>query len=347
MPFSGFFLRHKDQMRPEISERKPAGGPKREGRWIIATTPDSGCLRFFTGREPASARDPVFIDTGQPLLDGLAREGFVLGDTVCWRNGPVEWIENQLFILGRAQVPVTPATMEEESYRLYRQILEVVGQRSLYRIWNYVPNINHEEPGLLENYKLFCVGRSRAFAENYGATDTSHFPSASATGCSSDNLTVVFLAGFAEATHWENPEQVPAYKYPQQYGPRSPAFARASRFTGRDGNEWVFIAGTAAIKGSETQSPGQFEEQLEVTFENIGIMLSQAGMDLQNPQPDRRRHFKVFLRHPQNLDRMRRELQRHLQGRDSYSIVEADICRADLEVEIELIIFPSDPQPAQ
>ncbi len=103
----------------------------------------------------------------------------------------------------------------------------------------------------------------------------------------------------------------------------------------------------AAIKGSETQHPGEFEKQLEVTFENIGIMLSQVGMDLHVPQPDRRRHFKVFLRHPEYLDRMNRELETYLQGRDTFSIVEADICRADLEVEIELIIFPSDPTPAQ
>jgi enamine deaminase RidA (YjgF/YER057c/UK114 family) len=285
------------------------------------------------------AETSIVHETGQPLLDGNAEDILSIRGANIQQNGCLKYFENGNFLIGMAQLPADPASLESQSHRIYRALLATTGSWYLYRIWNFVPSINHEQPRILENYKLFCCGRSRAFSEAFGDGDTTHFPSASATGCQGGQLTVVFLAGEAPATHWENPEQVPAYEYPQQYGPRSPAFSRASRFTDTEGGEWILVAGTASIKGSETIHPGDFGRQLPVVFNNLDLVLRGAGMQLEG-HSRRRRHFKVFLRHADKLPLLQRSMREVMGPADTCAVVEADICRADLEVEIELTVYP-------
>ncbi|HSH09928.1 MAG TPA: hypothetical protein VK995_06040, partial [Oceanipulchritudo sp.] len=289
-------------MRPEVPDLTLLPPSTMPACWVLSGMDGAVSLRFDakTGLEEGTGSDALCVDTGQPLLEGVGADILSLGHATRLQKGCLECLENDSFLIGMAQLPADANNIEEQSYRIYRAIIETTGERSLYRIWNYVPGINHEAPGMMENYKLFCSGRVRAFAEHYGDEDTAHFPSASATGSGNGLLTVVFLAGFPTATHWENPDQVPAYKYPQKYGPRSPAFARASRFTDPDGGEWVMVAGTAAIKGSETLYPGDFARQLPVTFDNLNLMLGQVGMQLNGQGVTRRRHVKVFLRNRKN-----------------------------------------------
>jgi enamine deaminase RidA (YjgF/YER057c/UK114 family) len=151
---------------------------------------------------------------------------------------------------------------------------------------------------------------------------------------------VIFLATRFAVENWENPEQTPAYCYPAQYGPRAPAFARASRFTDNNGVEWIFISGTAAIKGHETLHCGNFGGQLQVTLENVDIVLKKCGMRLEDCVSGRRRHFKAFLRHRSDLPELLNRMKTVMTPRDSLTVVEGDICREDLVVEIELTVFP-------
>ena len=252
----------------------------------------------------------------------------------------LHYIDNGDFLIGIAKIAITPANFEKHSQHVYEAIIKTTGSRFIYRIWNYLPQINREEPGMMENYKLFCSGRALAFLNHYGREGSVHFPSASATGCEGNELTVVFLAGMTGVTHWENPEQLPAYKYPKKYGPCPPAFSRGSRFTDTKGGEWILVAGTAAIKGSETLYPRDFSRQLPVAFENMNTLLEQIGLNLA-AQKMRRSHFKFFLRNRKNLSALQAKIKDILGPRDTYTIVQADICRADLEVEFELTIYPA------
>jgi hypothetical protein len=70
------------------------------------------------------------------------------------------------------------------------------------------------------------------------------------------------------------------------------------------------------------------------------MVLGQIGMRLDGRGSKRRRHFKVFLRHRENLGFLMSAMQDILGPTDTWSAVEADICRANLEVEIELSVFP-------
>src|SRR5690606_27332761 len=112
----------------------------------------------------------------------------------------------------------------EQARRIYRELLVKVGARKLVRVWNYVPRINEPDASGLENYRAFCRGRSEAFEERLGAGYEGHLPAASAVGGVDGRMTVIFVATDAEPVHVENPEQVPAYAYPPEHGPRPPSF---------------------------------------------------------------------------------------------------------------------------
>ena len=57
------------------------------------------------------------------------------------------------------------------------------------------------------------------------------------------------------------------------------------------------------------------------------------------------RHAKVYLRHAADLDGVSRQLDATLwQAADQVCYVQADICRADLNVEIEVSVFGVGPR---
>src|SRR6185369_4357459 len=102
--------------------------------------------------------------------------------------------------------------------------------------------INESGPGEMENYRIFCRGRSLAFERHFCAGFKARLPAASAVGSKSSALTVAFAASTRPPRHVENPLQVPAYDYPGEYGPRAPSFARATIVPGAN-DATVFISG--------------------------------------------------------------------------------------------------------
>lgn len=263
----------------------------------------------------------------------------LLGGCRIQQKDGILFLDDGVRIGGCGQVKANFKDLEGATYTLYRKILRLGEGRVFCRFWNYVPNINHVERGRLENYRQFCSGRSRAFADTNGQNRADLFPAASATGTSDGTLTVVFLATRTHVRNWENPEQVPAYQYPPKYGPLPPSFARASEFTEPSGAKWTFISGTAAIKGHESQYAGDFRSQLEVTLDNIDRTLRCAELRLVQDAP-RPRHFKVFLRNADDLSTLREHLHPLLGAADTLTVVEGDICREDLDVEIEITVQP-------
>jgi enamine deaminase RidA (YjgF/YER057c/UK114 family) len=205
-----------------------------------------------------------------------------------------------------------------------------------------VPGINDDDAAGLENYRVFCRGRSLAFERRFGPGFSSMLPAASAVGGPAGSLTVVFAASRGVVRHLENPLQIPAYEYPNEYGPRAPSFARASIVTSRTGDT-VFVSGTAAVRGHRTVAPNQTREQVLSTLENLAGISAACGL---GPELARggaaRRHFKVYLRHEHEYAGMAELLESTLfVPTDTVSYVHADICRRDLNVEIEATIAAS------
>lgn len=303
----------------------------------------SECRVVFGERAPSpdSGGDLPALRVAMPVLWGLgverllvdASEPSVRDGWTLYRRGST---------LAGFAVAAPGLGLEAAAGELYHRMFSVTSGFNLYRIWNYVPQINALTGGM-ENYQHFCRGRSVAFEKRFGNGFERVLPSASAVGMAAGPLAVAFLSGRAAPRHFENPRQTPAFEYPPEYGPRPPSFSRATAVTsGRE--QQVFISGTAAIRGHASVSGRDIGGQLGCTLENLGLIgrATGVGQDLGAPAAWRR-SFKIFLRDPADLGVARARLDRDLlRPGDTVSYIQADICRSDLLVEIEATLVSRD-----
>lgn len=293
-------------------------------------------LRVAFSGGPIDPTAIVLLDV--PWLGGAASEDlFPITKSLGSEHG-LRLFQSGELLLGYTSEPYVAHELAGRTESIYRRILNATRHRHLYRIWNYVPQINAHPAGL-ENYRAFCQGRSFAFESTLGGEFQPQLPAASAVGSHGARLEVIFVAGSAPPAHFENPEQVPAYLYPEDHGPRPPSFARAT-VASEGEHTWTFISGTSAIKGHETVAPGALEAQLECTLDNLRLISRQSGLDDDlGATRKTRRQFKVYLRHASDLDAVRARLERSLlRPHDVVSYLQAEICRAALNIEIEATI---------
>jgi enamine deaminase RidA (YjgF/YER057c/UK114 family) len=254
------------------------------------------------------------------------------------RSGLFELQESNRWRVGVASVPGR-AALAEAVQRIYRDLLLAAEGMHLCRIWNFIPDINGRTESGLERYQAFSKARSLAFEERFGPDFRRRLPAASAVGAGGDKVVVWFVAASREATHIENPRQVPAYDYPPEYGPRPPSFSRAT-LVSADGATDIFVSGTSAVVGSGTVAPNDTRAQLECTLENLAAVSGACGLgpDLGGGRAALRQ-FSVYLRHPEDQSWVLADLEERLFGvGDRVSAARADICRAELNIEIEVTL---------
>ena len=224
--------------------------------------------------------------------------------------------------------------------RAYAELFSVLAGSAcphLLRLWNYLPDINRDD-GRGERYRQFNAGRQQAFIEaERSVVDGS--PAACALGATHGPLRVYFLAGRHAPVAIENPRQVSAYLYPTHYGPRSPTFSRAAVADVGAGARALFISGTASIVGHASMHVGDVRRQTQEALANVEVLRLAAVRCADAPFDAQRLAYTVYLRDPADLPAVRDEFERHV-GPASPAATEAlyvraDVCRADLLVEIE------------
>ena len=146
-------------------------------------------------------------------------------------------------------------------------------------------------------------------------------------------MTVAFLAGKKAGIAIENPRQTPAYGYPLQYGPKSPVFARAMLV---DGALWV--SGTASIVGSQSVHVGNLAAQTDETVDNLRRVFEEAERHGFIMPLASRLCLVVYLRHAEDEARVRQRLAETFPSAHKI-LLQADICRVELLVEIEAFWF--------
>ena len=283
----------------------------------------------------AEVMDSTTLHIAAPWLGGALREEIFAHATPLRAEHGLQLYRCGGLLLGHAHDPFVEVELVDRTQSLYSRVLNACAGRHLFRIWNYVPRINALTDGF-ENYRAFCVGRSLAFEQAFGANFATVLPAASAVGSQGEHLDVIFVAGEQLPQHFENPAQIPAYHYPAEHGPRAPSFARAT--TAHDGRDtYTFISGTAAIRGHETVAPGSLAEQLDCTLDNLRLISRASGLGEQlGSGSDARRFFKIYLRHAADLDAARTRLEQTLlRPSDTVIYLQADICREALNIEIE------------
>lgn len=217
-----------------------------------------------------------------------------------------------------------------ESYATLLQTLQDRGYPHLLRAWNYLPQINHGDADN-ERYKQFCLGRHEAFSRS----QQHHYPAATAIGHSGGDIVIYLIASRqAIPQHFENPHQLSAFHYPREYGPKSPSFARASMLQNAQGNQ-LYISGTASIRGHQSQHPGNFQGQVDVTCENITALLQHIASQAQLGATPSLGLVKVYLRNPHDFNKAEAAVKQHFGSTVPVLFLQGDICRQELLVEID------------
>ncbi|MDP3585913.1 MAG: hypothetical protein Q8R61_12355 [Thiobacillus sp.] len=298
-----------------------------------AYLPDTTDLPFLSvdmPRPPGEAALCEVWHSPEPLVSG--QQGpirYRQGATLLF--GCLSLDESTVAALQDVRTPLQSVT--ETAYQAIFELLDAHDFHAVLRFWNYFPAINRESHAM-ERYRQFNIGRQDAFL-GHGRSVVGKVPAACALGTAGGGLHIAFLATRADVIGVENPRQLSAYHYPSQYGPRSPTFARASRVK-LGGRDMLFISGTASIVGHQTLHHGDVAAQTRECLHNIAAIVAEANR--QAPGAGFRLDalaYKVYVRHPEDMATVRREMAQFIGASMLAFFLQADVCRADLLVEIE------------
>ena len=257
------------------------------------------------------------------------------GKTAC-----VQWRTDGHWLLGAADVMAGATDLQPLAHRIYQDLfetLEETGFAHLHRLWNYLPQINVSTQGM-ERYRQFNAGRQQAFLD-HGRDAFDGSPAACALGVDSDHLSLRFLAAQGAPRPVDNPRQVPAYRYPSDYGPRPPTFSRAALTDLGDGRVGLWISGTASIVGHTSVHPGDVVAQTHETLNNLQAVLRSAEAACSARFALADLVACVYIRQAAHQPLVQTELDKAWgpasKAASQVVYVKADVCRAELLVEVE------------
>lgn len=331
---------------------RAAAGPALSVDYVAAPGPgellapgDVLAVFGFGNGVPAADGDPRYLRIPLQPLGGTAPfEVWRTGRPVrSGRDGEIAWSSDGALSFGVIEVderdhacdadPTGIVGAAAHAYARLTAFVQASDTPHLLRIWNYLDAITHGE-GDHERYRQFCVGRARGL----GDFAPERLPAATAIGrCDEARvLQVYWLSGAAPGTPLENPRQVSAYRYPRQYGPQSPSFARA--MLPPPGSAMpLLLSGTASVVGHASLHAGELLSQIGETFANFDALLAEA----RRHQPSLPAGFgsgtrlKVYVRDADDLPLVAKALDERFGASVPRMLLHAAICRRELAVEID------------
>ena len=245
------------------------------------------------------------------------------GDYVPYVCGSFSGLESENLIIGECHTHTAQTEhLEDEIERIYLEMLSLIsarGKSNLWRCWNRVPDINGQERGT-ERYQLFCTGRYRALLET-GAIQDTNLPAATAVGADTPVTSLVFIAAKTKGKSIENPNQVSAYRYPEQYGKDSPSFSRAYLV-----NNILLVSGTASIRGHQSLYESDLQAQIDESLQRISELTQERTVN----------STTAYVRHAGDVETVKAALRKAYPEAFEIHCEKADICRKELLVEIEV-----------
>ncbi|HST28667.1 MAG TPA: pteridine-dependent deoxygenase [Rudaea sp.] len=252
------------------------------------------------------------------------------GRVIRGRDGDVAWASDGDYTFAALEVDEAThggiANAARHAYATLAQWSRCGATAHFLRIWNYLDAINDGE-GNAERYRLFCAGRAAGMGDAFV-----DYPAATAIGVRDGHrvLQIYALAARLPGRAVENPRQVNAWRYPREYGPVAPGFARAMRAPSL--SPQLYISGTAAIVGHASHHAEDLAAQLDETLANLDSLLDAAGSttSLGATSP-----LKVYVRQPASIASVRQLLAARFDDAVPMLLLHGDICRRELLLEIE------------
>ena len=290
----------------------------------------------FGDAAPASHADPRYLHVALPALGDAPFEcWFVEGEVHSGREDGIAWSADGTQQFGALEVADDGdiETAAADAYTRLQAWLAGNGYPHPLRIWNYMDAITAGD-GDDERYRRFCVGRARGIARELAPAN---LPAATAIGHPqrSGRFQLYWLAAREAGTPLENPRQTQAWRYPRQYGPQAPGFARA--LLPADSRKPLLLSGTAAVVGHASQHGDSLAAQLDETLANLDSLLATARAQ----RPGLPEHFgtqtqlKIYVRDAEALAPVAALLETRLPAKVPRIVLHGHVCRRELAVEID------------
>lgn len=289
---------------------------------IDATPPAPLLARVCFGDTPSRGVADVFVPL-PPLAEPRCELWFAHNDELrrFERHG-YDCADDGVHLFFR-RIDTTAIDIEaaaEHAYRDLLALLEDSGYRELLRIWNYFDELTVGD-GDDERYRRFCLGRHRAIA----APDFERrLPAATVIGTARAGLQLFGFASKRAGEQIENPRQTSAFRYPREFGPRSPSFSRATRYGAQ-----LLVSGTAAIVGHETRHAYDAVAQAQEMLANVDALLVQAGGSW-TPSV-----LKLYVFDPADAPAAKAAVLARFGADAPLLVLNGEVCRRGLMVEIE------------
>lgn len=285
----------------------------------------------------ASHADPRYLHVALPALGSPPHECWLVdGDVQRGRDRGIAWSTGGglQFCALEVHDDGDIETAAAQAYQRLQAWLAESRHPHVLRIWNYLDAITSGD-GDDERYRRFCVGRARGIGREIPA----HLlPAATAIGHPqpTGRFQLYWLAAHSAGTPLENPRQTQAWRYPRQYGPQAPGFARAM-LPPADAAMPLLLSGTAAVVGHASQHGDSLAAQLDETLANLDSLIAIA----RTQRPALAAHFgaysrlKVYVRDATSMQRVDELLRERLPDGTPRIVLQGVVCRRDLAVEID------------
>jgi chorismate lyase / 3-hydroxybenzoate synthase len=311
------------------------GSATAAGLASLLTDPHVLAIIGFGDNAPTAATDSRYLRV--PLQTSGAMPPFEVwrtnGVVSSGREGLLRWATDGEYAFGAIELAESQyGAIEGAAQLAYQTLVDWLAASATphaLRIWNYLDAINLGD-GDAERYRLFCSGRAAGIGNGFAGT----YPAATAIGVRDGRrvLQIYWLAARRPGAALENPRQLSAWRYPRQYGPQAPSFARAMRAPTR--SPQLYISGTAAIVGHTSHHHGDFSAQLDETLANIESLMDAAQLE---PAAHFGAHclLKAYVRLGDDVEKTRAMLQARLPAQTQVLVLQGDVCRSELLIEID------------
>lgn len=236
------------------------------------------------------------------------------------------------------------------SFGLMQGILEHEGLNfnDIVRQWNYIPRICFVEQrngALIQHYQSFNEVR-HAYYQKYRTKGC--FPAATGIGQQLGNFMLDFIAFRGKQSCNDLKVESPLQRNPYQYGQEvlvgtarqkkhAPEFERARILVFADEIR-ILVSGTASIEGEITTEKDSVERQTHSTIRNIESLISRENLCSQYPSlifsATRFVYLRAYVKYRADIPLVERIVKQKF-GEVPVIVVQAEICRCDLLVEIE------------
>ena len=246
---------------------------------------------------------------------------------------------------------LAPQELERRTFDAYMSIADRLARSTLrhpVRFWNHVPFITDPADARRDNYMVFNAGRFRAIKRwlsdaGGGGRFERDVATASAIGHWGRDLIIHCLATDMPGVAVNNPRQVAPYHYSQRFGPLPPCFARATRLSDPPG--MLLVGGTASVRGEDSVHPDDLASQLSESFVNLAALIGAAaagqksGTSITAPRIARLlgafRELRVYYPNRRDAKEIEPAVRNAFGSLRRLEMLHADLCRAELLVEIE------------